>query len=82
MKDKKFVVFCILGIAWLAIFVATLFGAKIHPRMEVVVAVLCVGWFAYWTLSTLFGTTEIKIEPTKESNTENGNAAEETPESK
>jgi Ca2+/Na+ antiporter len=53
MKDKKFLVLCGLGIVWLAMFVAMLCGAKIHPRVEIMVYVLCVCWFAYWTISTV-----------------------------
>lgn len=71
MKDKKFVVMCVLGVTWLCIFVATCFGEKIHPRVEQLVTFLCVGWFAYWTLSTLFGKNTNK--PT-ESETPNANA--------
>jgi len=53
MKDKKFLVLCGLGLVWLVMFIAMLCGAKIHPRVEILVYVLCVGWFAYWTLSTV-----------------------------
>ena len=53
MKDKKFLVLCGLGLVWLVMFIAMIFGAKIHPRVEVMVYVLCVCWFAYWTISTV-----------------------------
>ena len=45
---------CVLGIVWVLIFGAMLLGAKIHPRVELLVTFLCVGWFAFWTLSMLF----------------------------
>jgi hypothetical protein len=71
-----------LGATWLAIFVAMLFGVKIHPRVEQLVTFLCVGWFAYWTLSYLFGNkSETKTEPEKESVPANGNTKK-TPKSK
>lgn len=75
MKDKKFVVMCVLGVVWLLIFVATCFGEKIHPRVEQLVTFLCVGWFAYWTLSTLFG--KDKTKPTETQNT-NANSTKTT----
>jgi hypothetical protein len=53
MKDKKFLVLCILGLVWLVMFIAMLFGAKIHPRVEIMVYVVCVLWFAYWTVSAV-----------------------------
>jgi len=84
MKDNKFTVMCILGATWFAIFIATLCGERIHPRVEQMVTFLCVGWFAYWTLTSLFGKEQKPetetTEPTKESVPENGNT-EKTPES-
>ena len=53
MKDKKFTILCILGAIWLVMFIAMLCGARINPRIEALVAFLCVGWFAFWTLSTV-----------------------------
>jgi len=53
MKDKKYTVLFILGAIWLVLFVAMIFGARINPRIEQVVAFLCVGWFAYLTISTV-----------------------------
>ena len=54
MKDNKFLVLCALGAIWLLMFVAMLFGAKIHPRVEIMIYAICVGWFAYWTASTIW----------------------------
>lgn len=54
MKDKKFVVLCVLAVVWIAIFVAMIFGARIHPRVEQMITVLLVGWVAFWTLSFVF----------------------------
>lgn len=53
MKDKKFAVLCGLGVVWLAMFIGMLCGARINPRLEILVWVICVGWFAYWTISTV-----------------------------
>lgn len=53
MKDNKFTVLCCLGLVWLVVFVAMLFGAKIHPRFELVISLICAGWFIYWTLSVV-----------------------------
>lgn len=66
MKDKKFAVLCGLGLVWLLIFVAMLFGAKVNPRVEQLITVLCLGWFAFWTVSF------IRNKPTQPS-TENDN---------
>jgi len=67
MKDKKFVVLCVLGIVWLFLFVAMLFGAKVHPRVEQLVSILCLGWFAFWTISYI----RIKpVQPTQPTPTE------------
>lgn len=54
MKDKKFVTVCVLMGIWIAIFVAMLFGVRIHPRVEQLVTVLLIGWVAFWTLSIVF----------------------------
>jgi len=52
MKDKKFLVLCWLGVVWLAIFVLTAtHSIKLNPRIEYLVLILLVGWFAYWTFS-------------------------------
>ena len=53
MKDKKFLVLCGLGVVWLAMFIGMLSGARINPRLEVLVWVICLSWFAYWTISTV-----------------------------
>ncbi len=53
MKDKKFLVLCGLGVVWVIMFIAMLCGAKIHPRVEMMVYAVCVGWFAYWTISSI-----------------------------
>ncbi len=53
MKDKKFLVLCGLGVIWLLTLIATLCGAKINPRLEILIWVICVSWFAYWTISTV-----------------------------
>lgn len=53
MKDKKFLVLCGLGLVWLVMFISMLGGAKIHPRVEIMVYAICVIWFAYWTISTV-----------------------------
>jgi len=53
MKDKKFAILCVLGSIWALIFVSMLFGAKIPPRVEQMVTVICIVWFAYWTISFL-----------------------------
>lgn len=74
MKDKKFLVLCLLGLAWISMFVAMLFGAKIHPRVEALVYVICIGWFAYWTISFIRSKPEQPKEPTKDE-TPNANAS-------
>lgn len=53
MKDRKFLVLCGLGLVWLVMFISMLAGAKIHPRVEIMVYAVCVIWFAYWTISTV-----------------------------
>ena len=85
MKDKKFLVLCMLGLVWLAMFVAMLFGAKIHPRVEIMVYVICVLWFAYWTISAVrdYFRKDIPTQPPQEpteTNTHNGNSTK-TPKS-
>jgi len=72
MKDKKFVTLCILAGIWLIVFIAMLFGIRIHPRVEQMVTVLLVGWFAFWTLSFVF--TKKPIKPT-ETNNENNSSS-------
>lgn len=52
MKDKKFTVLCVLGAAWLIVFIGMMFGMKINPKVEQLITFLCVGWFAFWTLSS------------------------------
>lgn len=54
MKDKKFTVMIALGAIWVVLFIALMFGAKIHPRVEQLVTFLCVAWFTFWTLSIIF----------------------------
>lgn len=82
MKDKKFLVLCILGLVWLVMFIAMLFGAKIHPRVEIMVYVICVLWFAYWTISTVKDYFRSPTQPQQpsEPNTHNGNSTQ-TPDS-
>jgi hypothetical protein len=52
MKDKNFKIMMYLGLAWLAGFILTLaLKAPFLRGVEELITVLCVGWFAYWTLS-------------------------------
>lgn len=54
MKDKKFVVMCVLLAVWIALFIGMVTGEfKVHPRVEYLITFLCIGWFAYWTLSSV-----------------------------
>lgn len=54
MKDKKFLVMCILLGIWLLLLIGLFTGeGRVNPRVEYLVTFLCVGWFAYWSLSTL-----------------------------
>lgn len=54
MKDKKFRVMLTLLAIWLALFIAGLFK-DVNPRLEIIVLLICIGWFAYWTISTIVG---------------------------
>jgi len=50
--NNKFKVMCGLGAVWLIMLIAMVTGvAKIHPRVEILVWAICIGWFAYWTIS-------------------------------
>lgn len=51
MRDNKFDILVVLGSLWLAIFIAMVFGVRISPRIEQVVTLVCIIWFAYWTIS-------------------------------
>jgi hypothetical protein len=55
MEDKKFKVLLYLGGIWLFLFAVAM---KVKsPRLEqfdILIAFICVGWFAYWTLSSLW----------------------------
>jgi hypothetical protein len=44
---------CSLGAVWLILFIAMFCGAKVNPRLEVLVTVACACWFAYWTVSVI-----------------------------
>lgn len=68
MKDKKFLVLCGLGLAWLLIFVAMLFGAKVNPRIEQLITILCLGWFAFWSISLILTASKRPQPPTKNDN--------------
>ena len=50
MEDKRFLVFCGLLTFWLLLFFSALCGEKVNPKFEEFMAVVCVGWFVYWTL--------------------------------
>ena len=67
MKDNKFRVLCVLGIVWALLFGAMLFGVKVNPRIEMLVSLICVGWFAYWTLSFIRSKPQSK--PTEQQDT-------------
>jgi hypothetical protein len=68
MKDKKFAVLCGLGLVWLLIFVAMLFGAKVNPRVEQLITILCLGWFAFWSISWILTSSKSTQPPTKTDN--------------
>ena len=54
MKDKKFRILVWLVVAWAGMFLLTM---KVKsPRLEQVdllILFVCLGWFAYWTISTI-----------------------------
>lgn len=79
MKDKKFLVMVILGVVWLALLIGMFTGEyRVNPRIEYLVTFLCVGWFAYWTLTTIFGSSET-VKPTD--TTKDNGKSENTPKS-
>ena len=53
MKDKKALVMAILGVIWLILLVVTLATERINPRVDALIAFVCIAWFAYWTISTM-----------------------------
>lgn len=54
MKDKKFVILCILGVIWAAIFFGIIAGVRfVNPRLEELISFLLLGWFFYWTISII-----------------------------
>lgn len=47
---------CILGVVWILLLLGMFTGeCRVNPRIEYLVTFLCIGWFAYWTLSTVRG---------------------------
>jgi len=82
MKDKKFRVMCILGIVWALLFLVTMrVKAPMLEGVEVLVSFTCVAWFAYWTLSSIFGKTPTveKVQPQTESEQSNASTPKNTP---
>lgn len=52
MKDKKFLVLCILAGVWLLVFVGLLAGVRLtNPKVEELISFVVLAWFAYWTFS-------------------------------
>lgn len=55
MKDKKFLILIVLAIAWIVLFLGAAFGdVRVSPSVERLLTFIVLGWFAYWTISTLF----------------------------
>lgn len=72
MKDKKFAVLCVMGAIWLVIVMAMFFGLRINRNFLIMLTLVPIGWFAYWTLSTvrnLTRKTSTPSEPEPESTT-------------
>jgi len=68
---------CGLGAIWLIMLIAMITGvAKINPRVEILVWAICIGWFAYWTISYVWSkpsTPEVQPEqPTEQPKTNVG----------
>ena len=78
MKDKKFLILCVIGSIWLIIFLGLLAGVRlVNPRVEELITFLGLGWFFYWTISV------IREKPTEKTTSNNTNAPKENnPESK
>lgn len=60
-NNKKFGVLCVLLAVWVAIFFATLFGERVHPRVMEFMIVICIGWFAYWTVSIIRSKPSVEV---------------------
>jgi len=53
MKDKKALVMGILGVIWIILLGITLTTERINPRVDALIAFVCIAWFAYWTISMM-----------------------------
>lgn len=67
MKDTKFNIFLALVAGWVILLILSLFGEKINPKVERILALVAIVWFAYWTISILFK------KPNTDSNTDKTN---------
>lgn len=75
MKDKKFIVMCTLFAVWIALFLGMVTGGfRVNPKVEYLITFLCIGWFAFWTLSSLkeWNNSQDMTDPTSKQ-TENPN---------
>lgn len=67
MQEKKFQAFVILGIAWVIAFLLMLITKLPTARgVLALISVVCVLWFAYWTIVIIRGT-----DTEKETNADN-----------
>lgn len=53
MKDKKFAVMIVLFVVWIIGLIAAITIGRFPKQIEYFVMAMCVGWFAYWSLSTV-----------------------------
>lgn len=62
---------CVLGGIWLVLLLGISVGERFaNPRLEGLVAFVCIGWFAYWSLSSLRSVWPKKDKPTEVKSTD------------
>lgn len=62
---------CILFVVWITLFLGMITGEfRVNPRVEYLISFICIGWFAYWTISAVRECARKETQNTSQTETE------------